>query len=386
MPALEDYSQKVFIIEMFVFSFLSFFFPTEMQPEMKTNLGKQRPQILGVQRVYIQTREEKRLNLTVGSRAYLLPNTSVIIKCPVRRFQKSLIQWEKDGHCLQNSKRLGITKSGSLKIHSLAAPDIGMYRCIAGSAQETVVLKLIGTDNRLIAPPALRGHTREYPGMDHNEANNLGATWHKMRQKWSNKNELYLDDGQIHHQPLLRALLGHCSHSAGNANSWEFEKKQFESAVKQGAYSMDTAQFDELIRNMSQLMETGEVSDDLASQVIYQLVAELAKAQSAHMQWRGILGEAPPTAHLRGETGSVPQSSNSKNSGKLTFKPKGPVLLRQSQPTSISFNKTVHSRIGNTVYITRRTEVINLLCELVTPGEATYTWTKDGALLRPSEK
>lgn len=359
----------------------------KMKPEVKTKLGEQGPQILGVQRVYIQTREEKRINLTVGSRAYLLPNTSVIIKCPVRRFQKSLIQWEKDGRCLQNSKRLGITKSGSLKIHSLTAPDIGTYQCIAGSAKETVVLKLIGTDNRLIAPPALRGHLMEYPGMDHNEANNLGATWHKMRQMWSTKNELYLDDGQINNQPLLRALLGHCSNSAGNANSWEFKNKQFEAAVKQGAYSMDTAQFDEMIRNMSQLIETGEVSDDLASQVIYHLVAELAKAQApAHAPWRGIPEEAPPAAHLRGETGSVPQSSNVKDSGKLTFKPKGPVLLRQSQPTSISFNKTVNARIGDTVYITRRTEVINILCELDTPSEATYMWTKDGASLQPSAK
>ncbi|XP_069415068.1 ADAMTS-like protein 3 isoform X3 [Ovis canadensis] len=96
----------------------------KMKPEMKARVREQGPQILGVQRVYIQTREEKRINLTIGSRAYLLPNTSVIIKCPVRRFQKSRIQWEKDGHCLQNSKRLGFTKSGSLKIHSLAALDI----------------------------------------------------------------------------------------------------------------------------------------------------------------------------------------------------------------------------------------------------------------------
>ncbi|XP_011809249.1 PREDICTED: ADAMTS-like protein 3 isoform X1 [Colobus angolensis palliatus] len=359
---------------------------SKIKSEMKTKLGEQGPQILSVQRVYIQTREEKRINLTIGSRAYLLPNTSVIIKCPVRRFQKSLIQWEKDGHCLQNSKRLGITKSGSLKIHSLATPDIGVYRCIAGSAQETVVLKLIGTDNRLIARPTLREPMREYPGMDHNEANSLGVTWHKMRQMWNNKNDLYLDDDYISNQPFLRALLGHCSSSAGNTNSWELKNKQFEAAVKQGAYSMDTAQFDELIRNMSQLMETGEVSDDLASQLIYQLVAELAKAQPTHMQWWGIQEETPPAAQLRGETGSVSQSSNAKNSGKLTFKPKRPVLMRQSQPPSISFNKTINSRIGNTVYITKRTEVINILCDLITPGEATYTWTKDGTLLQPSVK
>ncbi|KAI5932004.1 ADAMTS-like protein 3 [Manis javanica] len=38
------------------------------------------------------------------------------------------------------------------------------------------------------------------------------------------------------------------------------------------------------------------------------------------------------------------------------------------------------------VYITERTEVINILCELVTPGRATYTWTKDGEPIQPSEK
>lgn len=137
---------------------------------------------------------------------------------------------------------------------------------------------------------------------------------------------------------------------------------------------------------MSQLMETGEVSDDLASQMIYQLVAGLAKAQPGPTQWRGIQGKEPPAAQLRGETGSVPQGSSAKHAGKLTFKPKGPVLVRQSQPTSISFNKTVNSRIGNTVYITKRTVVVNILCELTTPSEATYTWTKDGAALQPSDK
>lgn len=336
--------------------------------------------------MYIQTREEKRVNLTVGSRAYLLPNTSVIIKCPVRRFQKSLIQWEKDGLCLHNSKRLGVTKSGSLKIHSLAAPDGGVYRCIAGPSRETVVLKLIGTDNRLIAPSGLGERPGGPPGMDRGEADSLGATWHKMRHVWNN-NELHRDVGQIHNQPFLRALLGHCHGSAGNPSSWELKNKQFEAAVKQGAYSMDTAQFDELIRNMSQLMETGEVSDDLASQVIYQLVAELAKAQQpAHLPWRATREEGPPAAQLRGDTGRGRPSSGAKNAGKLTFRPRGPALVRQGQPASVSFNKTVNSRIGNTVYITKQTAAVSILCELVTPSEVTYTWTKDGARLRPSEK
>ncbi|XP_010619488.1 ADAMTS-like protein 3 [Fukomys damarensis] len=358
-----------------------------MKLERKIKAPELGPQILSVQRVYIQTRIEKRINLTVGSRAYLLPNTSVIIKCPVRRFQRSLIRWEKDGQCLQNSKRLSITKSGLLKIHSLEAPDIGVYRCIAGSAHDTVVLKLIGTDNRLIAHPALRQHGKEQPGTDHPEDNSLGASWQKVRQMWSNKNELYLPDGQINNQPFFKALFGHCSNPAGNTNSWEFKNKQFEAAVKQGAYSMDTVQFEELIRNMSQLMETGEVSEDFASQVIYQLVAELVKVQpTTPPQWRGVQEERPPSAQLRGQTGSTPQSGSVKSVGKLTFKPKGPILVRQSQPPSVSFNKTITVRIGNTVYITKRTEVINIICDLVSPSRVTYTWTKDGVLLQPSVK
>ncbi|XP_048224838.1 ADAMTS-like protein 3 isoform X2 [Perognathus longimembris pacificus] len=356
----------------------------EIEPETKPGLRGRDPEILSVRRVYIQTREEKRINLTVGSRAYLLPNTSVIIKCPVRRFQKSLIQWEKDGRCLQNSRQLRVTKSGSLKIHCLAAADIGVYRCIAGPAQETVVLKLIGTDNRLLAHPAVREHAREHSGMDHGEANSLGATWHKMRQAWSHKNELYLHDGQVDQQPFLRALLGPCSHgSAGSSDPWGLENKQFEAAVQQGAYSMDTAQFEELIRNMSQLLETGEVSEDLASQVIYQLAAELAQGQPALVpQSPG--DEEPLAAPLGGQAGSRPQSGSRPSSGKLTFRPRGPVLLRQTQPSAVSFNETITARIGNTVYITNKTEAISILCDLLVPTDATYTWTKDGALLQPS--
>ncbi|KAI5932003.1 ADAMTS-like protein 3 [Manis javanica] len=143
-----------------------------------------------------------------------------------------------------------------------------------------VVLKLIGTNNQLIAPPALRELGREYPGLGYEEVNGLEATWHKMRQMWSNKNELYLGHGQINKQPFLSALLGHCSDSAGNTDSWESWKKQFGAAVKQGACSMDAAQFDKLIRNMSQLLDAGEVSNDLASQLIYQLVADLGCSQT----------------------------------------------------------------------------------------------------------
>nr|XP_014437128.1 ADAMTS-like protein 3 isoform X6 [Pelodiscus sinensis] len=365
----------------------------KIKQEIKSNLPEKYaahgPQIVSIHRVYIQTRQEKRINFTIGSRAYLLPKTSVVIKCPVRRFQKSLIQWEKDGQRLQNSKRLGITKSGSLKIHSLRAIDIGMYRCIAGSVHETFVLKLIGTDNRLIEPLTFRKHANENSGTDHNEANRFGAKWHKMSkmwQIWSKKNELYLGDGQVNDQPFLRNFGTRVSNSAEEYNSHEFKNKRLEAAVLQSAYSMDTVQFEELIRNMSKLIETGEISDDLASQVIYRLVAELSRPLQPTTEKLKGLREEKLASKITGKSPNISEDFNTKPLDKLMFSQKRPGIIRQKQVPRISFNKTVTVRIGNTVFLTKSTSTVNLLCETTGISEPKYTWTKDGEALKSSEK
>lgn len=364
-------------------------FLSEIKPKLPEKYSAHGPQIVSVHRVYIQTRKEKRINFTIGSRAYLLPETSVVIKCPVRRFQKSLIRWEKDGQHLQNSKRLGITKSGSLKIHSLEATDIGMYRCIAGSVHETFVLKLIGTDNRLIEPPSLRKPASESSSADHNESNSFGAKWHKMSkmwQLWSKKNELYLGDRQVSDQPFLRNLETLGSNSAEDFSSREFKNKRLEAAVLQGAYSMDTVQFEELIRNMSQLIETGEANDDLASQVIYQLVAELSRPpQASTEKWKGTQNEKV-ASKVTGKSPNESERFSTKTVDKLTSDQKVPVIMRQKEIPRVSFNKTVTVRIGNTVFLTKNTHAVNLLCETAGISEVKYTWTKDGEILKASEK
>ncbi|XP_026712235.1 ADAMTS-like protein 3 isoform X1 [Athene cunicularia] len=361
----------------------------KIQPKLPEKYSAHGPQIVSIHRVYIQTRQEKRINFTIGSRAYLLPKTSVVIKCPVRRFQKSLIRWEKDGQRLQNSKRLGITKSGSLKIHSLETTDIGVYQCIAGSVHETFVLKLIGTDNRLIEPPNLRKHASETGNTDHNEANSFGAKWHKMSkmwQMWSKKKELYLGDRQVNDQPFLRNLEAFGSNSAEDFSSREFKNKRLEAAVLQGAYSMDTVQFEELITNMSQLIETGEVSDDLASQVIYQLVAELSRPpQPTTEKWKGAQDEKL-ASKLTGKSPNESERFSTKTVDKLMFDQKVPVIMRQKEIPRVSFNKTVTVRIGNTVFLTKNTHAVNLLCETAGISEVKYTWTKDGETLKASEK
>ncbi|KYO21121.1 ADAMTS-like protein 1 [Alligator mississippiensis] len=361
----------------------------EMKPKVPEKYSADRPQIVSIHRVYIQTRREKRINFTIGSRAYLLPKTSVVIKCPVRRFQKSLIQWEKDGQRLQYSKRLGITKSGSLKIHNLEATDIGVYRCIAGSMYETFVLKLIGTDNRLIESPNLRKHASETSNTDHNESNSFGAKWHKMSkmwQMWSRKHELYLDDGQVNDQPFLRNLENPGRNSAEKYSSHGFRNRRLEAAILQGAYSMDTVQFEELIRNMSQLIEAGEVDDVLASQVIYRLVAELSRLpQPTTEKWKDSQEELL-ASKLTAKSPNVSERFNTKTMNKLTYDKKVPIIIRQKQIPRILFNRTVTVRIGNTVFLTKNTHAVILLCEATGIREPKYTWTKDGEVLKSSEK
>uniref|UniRef100_A0A8D0BGF9 ADAMTS like 3 n=1 Tax=Salvator merianae TaxID=96440 RepID=A0A8D0BGF9_SALMN len=362
----------------------------EMKPKLFGKYASPGPQILGIHRVYIQTRQEKRINFTIGSRAYLLPKTSVVIKCPVRRFQKSLIQWEKDGQRLQISKRLGVTKSGSLKINSLEASDIGVYKCVAGSAQETFVLKLIGTDNRLIEPPLFRKRLGESSGTEHNEANSFGAKWHKMSQMWqlwSQKSRQYVGDEQVNDQPFLRRLETHARNPMEERGSREFRNKRLEAVILPGAYSMDTVHFEELIKNLSQLVEAGEVNDELASQLIYQLIAELSKApQPASEKLKEPPQEKRPPSRKPGKSPDMSENLSTKPQGSVVaVTQRSPVILRQKEEPKVHSNRTVSVRVGSTYFFTKDTAVIDLLCETVGNGDPKYTWTKDGVELRSLE-
>ncbi|XP_030045487.1 ADAMTS-like protein 3 isoform X1 [Microcaecilia unicolor] len=349
--------------------------------------GVHDPQILGIHRVYIQTRQEKRIHFTIGGRAYLLPKTSVVIKCPVKRFQKTLIRWEKDGQTLPSTKRLGMTKSGSLKIHKLEANDIGVYRCIAGSALDTFVLKLIGTDNRLIQSPSVAKLEGPRSKVDQNEAGNLGVKWDemsKMWKMWSKKKELYLDSSQFHDRFSRRNLETPVTNSAEVYGSQEFRDKHLEAAALQSAYSMDTVQFESLISNMSQLIEAGEVDDDLATQLISWVLAELSKPQSTTEKWKGPSEENAANLKVIDKTQHNREHFPTKT--REEPKQKGPIIIRHKQSPTISFNKTFDLSIGNVVFLTNSTHSVNIWCEVSGATEIKLTWTKDGAALHPSKR
>uniref|UniRef100_A0A8C7TQD0 ADAMTS like 3 n=1 Tax=Oncorhynchus mykiss TaxID=8022 RepID=A0A8C7TQD0_ONCMY len=299
------------------------------------------PLILGLSRIYIQTRQEKRLHLTIGGRAYLLPKTSLIIKCPVRRFQKAYIRWEKDGRPLSSCKRLGVTKSGSLKIHSLGVVDSGVYVCIAGPASDTFTLKLIGSDSRLIDRP-VENESDPEPGLD------LTRIQPRFNpQDWD-------PQGLPHCLPFTPSLKGpSLSLLPGGVEASVLQ-------VQAGALVLQPWSLEERVRNVSLQAEMGEISQEQASQIIYTLITEMSGGQQASTeQWKG----------TKEETGNP--------KGNL-FSFKRPVIIRQRQNPPMTFQRSLNISVGQTAFLTNATRQLYLLCPSEGIPQPQITWTKDG--------
>ncbi|XP_029576651.1 ADAMTS-like protein 3 isoform X1 [Salmo trutta] len=318
---------------------------------------KRCPLILGLSRIYIQTRQEKRLHLTVGGRAYLLPKTSLIIKCPVRRFQKAYIRWEKDGRPLPSCKRLGVTKSGSLKIHSLGVVDSGVYVCIAGPASDTFTLKLIGSDSRLIDRPVENKSDPE-PGLD------LTRIQPRFNpQDWD-------PQGLPHCLPFTPSLKG---------TSLSLLPSGVEASVLQvqvGASVLQPWSLEERVRNVSLQAEMGEISQEQASQIIYTLITEMSGVQQASTeQWKGTKEE---TENPKDRT------PNSSEWSASSFR--RPVIIRQRQNPLMTFQRSLNISVGQTAFLTNATRQLYLLCPTEGIPQPQITWTKDGVELQLTDR
>uniref|UniRef100_A0AAV2LUS0 ADAMTS-like 3 n=1 Tax=Knipowitschia caucasica TaxID=637954 RepID=A0AAV2LUS0_KNICA len=109
---------------------------------------KQCPLLQSRHAIYIQTQRVNRLQLTAGGHAYLLPRTSLILRCPVQKFPRSSIRWYKDQTPVTVSRGIGFTQSGSLRIQNLGLQHVGVYKCVVGPASDIFTLQLIGKDSK----------------------------------------------------------------------------------------------------------------------------------------------------------------------------------------------------------------------------------------------
>lgn len=102
-------------------------------PEIKI---KQRPM------KFIQINKIRKVRLNVGTDAYILHGTNLILKCPVRGMSKKRVEWLKDGKRLRSSRRVAPSHNGHLKIRkSTKRKDAGRYTCVAQNKKADLHIK-----------------------------------------------------------------------------------------------------------------------------------------------------------------------------------------------------------------------------------------------------
>lgn len=72
------------------------------------------------------------VTVKIGGSATVFYGTMIKIKCHVKRYNRTKIQWVKDHNYLGKSKKFKISKKGALRIQNLTYRDSGVYTCIAG--------------------------------------------------------------------------------------------------------------------------------------------------------------------------------------------------------------------------------------------------------------
>lgn len=334
------------------------------------------PQILSIPRTYIQTRPEKRLHFTVGGRAYLLPKTSVVIKCPVRHTSKSLIRWLKDGKTLPSSKRVGITKSGALRIYNLEASDIGVYRCVAYTATARFVLQLIGSDNKILEHPEGKGFLLDAD----DPVAALGDNWWLPRcvdhnlliPGWQQQSEFYVPEGQSQGTGSLRTLSNSVRSSRGSQGTVPQTPDRLEASVVHGAFSLLPAHYSELTKNISSPEDSAGTRDKLSTQ--RKLVIEGPSKKGEGSKEAG----GPRNKHQ-----DKMANSSERAADKDRKSPKKATVTRHEHHGPLmSFQRDLKIHVGRVAYLTNATRSLSLLCPVHGVPQPTVTWTKDGAPLQ----
>ena len=95
-----------------------------------------------------QNLKQKTVKLKVGGQATVYKGTKLKIRCPVKKYERSLIQWAKgDKMVPKNGKqkrksrfansgmKAFVTKKGSLRIPAIGYQDAGIYTCMGKSRQ-----------------------------------------------------------------------------------------------------------------------------------------------------------------------------------------------------------------------------------------------------------
>ena len=103
------------------------------------------PEIVANRTTYRQTDFSNKKRLTVGMTADVMRGVTITVRCPVRNFKKSRIQWQRGSDPIgPDDRRAKVLKEGTLRIRGVKTSDQGVYTCVAGPASERFILHVKG--------------------------------------------------------------------------------------------------------------------------------------------------------------------------------------------------------------------------------------------------
>lgn len=139
---------------------------------------------------FYQLNKMKKINLIAGMKASILPETTVILKCPNVGLDRQKTNWFKNGLKFRSTSRAKVAKSGALKIRrAMLGTDDAVYSCFIGGFESNVTISFSSSYDIL-------------QGAVEREAYMSGSS-SKNNKSLFNKTVLYMDPTDRSTKPLL---------------------------------------------------------------------------------------------------------------------------------------------------------------------------------------
>lgn len=343
----------------------------------------------------------------VGGFAYLLPKTTVVLRCPARRFRKPLITWEKDGQHLVSSAHVTVAPFGYLKIHRLKPSDAGAYTCSAGPARERFVIKLLGGNQKLAARPAsLRGEEEAPRGRKAHPKEALQTHKHQNgifpNGSKAEKRGLAADPGS-RYDDLVSRLLEQGGWPGELLASWEAQDSTERNASSEEEQNAEPGppprpstlvteqrRLDDILRNLSQQPE--ELRDVYGKHLVAQLAQDIFRSHVPRQDARLAPAEqrlapvaVPPRKAVSGFASSL-RTSPGEAAGGTRRPPRRPTILRKISAAQQLSASEVVTHLGQTVALASGTLSVLLHCEAVGNPRPTISWARNGEEVQFSDR
>ncbi|XP_053558618.1 ADAMTS-like protein 1 [Bombina bombina] len=365
------------------------------------------PQITGTKNMYIQVKKQKKLQFVVGGYAYLLPKTSLVLRCPVRRFRKPQIVWEKDGKHLTSSEHVTVAPHGYIKIHHLRPSDSGVYTCMAGPSQEHFVIKLIGENNKIISHSS-RGREEEIlKKARKNEAYNRPEKQQNgnLFNRSKSEKQIQITDPSSQYDNIVSRLLALKIWSVRNVDPFEaqesFERNMSSEEEHVIEHSLpctlvtDLKALDDIIRTLSQ--QPAELQENHSRRLLLQLAQDMMRRKPENTEPPVFKSDTKDTFGTLEHSLYKPVSGFSSSWRASSMEAevsdhlsdhnlRKPVILRKISAAQQFSASEVVTHIGQTVALASGTLSVLLHCEAGGNPKPIISWTRNGEEVKYSNR